>query len=62
MARQLQLLEPASDWRLDDTTRAVGRKGLAAARAALATARRNTAHDAEPTGAGDRTHDRKHAA
>ena len=39
MARQLQLLEQAPEWRLDDETRAVGRKGLAAARAALAAAR-----------------------
>ena len=39
MARQLQLLEQAPDWRIDDATKAVGRKGLAAARAALAAAR-----------------------
>lgn len=47
MARQLQLLEQAPEWRLDDATRAVGRQGLAAARAALAAAR---------TASGDREH------
>lgn len=61
MARQLQLLEQAPDWRLDDTTRAVGRKGLAAARAALATARRTT-EQADSAPAAGHTHDRKHAA
>ena len=39
MARQLQLLEQPPDWRIDDATKAVGRRGLAAARAALAAAR-----------------------
>ena len=39
MARQLQLLDQAPDWRLDDETRDVGRQGVAAARAALAAAR-----------------------
>ena len=39
MARQLQLLEQAPDWRIDDATKAVGRRGLAAARAVLAAAR-----------------------
>lgn len=51
MARQLQLLEQAPEWRLDDATRAVGRQGLAAARAALAAARTATA-----TATGDREH------
>ena len=46
MARQLQLLEQAPDWRLDDDTRAVGRVGVAAARAALAAARRAADHAA----------------
>ena len=41
MARQLELLEEPPDWRLDDETRAAGRAGVAAARAALAAARRN---------------------
>ncbi|HTN78203.1 MAG TPA: hypothetical protein VMK16_00915 [Acidimicrobiales bacterium] len=37
MARQLALLEAQSDdqWRLDDTTREVGRKGVANARRIL---------------------------
>lgn len=35
MARQLTLLEIPSSWRLDDTTREVGRRGIAAARASL---------------------------
>lgn len=43
MAGQLQLLEQAPDWRLDDTTRAVGQRGVAEARAALAAARRAAA-------------------
>jgi hypothetical protein len=37
MKRQLVLIESkAADWRLDDRTKEVGRRGLAAARAALA--------------------------
>ena len=43
MARQLELLEEAPEWRLDDETRAAGRAGVAAARAALAAARRSGA-------------------
>ncbi|MBM3683571.1 MAG: hypothetical protein FJW83_03370 [Actinobacteria bacterium] len=40
MTRQLRLLDPTTvDWRLDDHTRAVGRAGVARARAALAAAR-----------------------
>lgn len=50
MARQLQLLEQAPDWRLDDETRAVGRQGLAAARAALAAARPSPAPRADDAG------------
>lgn len=45
MARQLQLLEQEPEWHLDAETRAVGRKGLEAARAALAAARATTIHD-----------------
>lgn len=39
---QLRLLDPADapDWMLDESTRAVGRLGIEAARAALASARR----------------------
>ena len=37
MARQLVLLDSANtDWRLDETTRSAGKRGVAAARAALA--------------------------
>jgi hypothetical protein len=48
MARQLALLETPPSWRLDDHTRAVGRRGVAAARASLQAAL--AAHDepAEP--------------
>ena len=36
MSKQLVLIdEPAPEWRLDDETRDVGRRGLAQARAAL---------------------------
>lgn len=35
MARQLTLLETPPSWRLDDHTRAVGRRGVAEARASL---------------------------
>ncbi len=35
MARQLSLLEVKPTWRLDDTTREVGRRGVAEARARL---------------------------
>jgi hypothetical protein len=52
MARQLQLLEAAPDWRLDDETRAVGREGVAAARAVLAAARRAAAVDEHDGGHG----------
>jgi hypothetical protein len=40
MARQLSFFEATRSWRLDEETRAVGRKGLAEARAALAAARK----------------------
>ena len=40
MAFQLKLIDPAdADWRLDDHTRELGRRGLARARAALRRAR-----------------------
>jgi hypothetical protein len=55
MARQLQLLEQAPDWRLDDATRDAGRKGVAAARAALAAAR-DAASGADRDGADQRRH------
>jgi hypothetical protein len=49
MERQLRLIEdhvehrPEADWRLDEHTKQVGRSGVAAAREALAAARRRTA-------------------
>lgn len=43
MARQLQLLDQAPDWRLDEATRDTGRKGVAEARAVLQAARRAAA-------------------
>lgn len=40
MARQLVLLDTGpADWRLDDTTRTTGRRGVANARAVLASVR-----------------------
>ena len=42
MKNQLTLLEPTIDWRLDEETREVGRRGIAAARAALAAAHSTT--------------------
>jgi hypothetical protein len=35
MARQLTLLDTPPAWRIDETTREVGRRGVAAARASL---------------------------
>jgi hypothetical protein len=44
MARQLELVEPqASDWRLDERTKELGRKGLAEARRALQEAAKRAA-------------------
>jgi hypothetical protein len=44
MERQLHLLElPEPDWHLDETTKQIGRKGVAEARQALQRARRITA-------------------
>jgi len=36
MERQLALLESSPEWRLDERTCEIGRRGIAAARAALA--------------------------
>lgn len=48
MERQLTLLEPNDhgepEWQLDATTKEVGRRGVAAVRAALQQARRDTLH------------------
>jgi hypothetical protein len=41
MARQLTLLDTPPSWRLDEATRAAGRKGIADARAKLRKARTN---------------------
>ncbi len=47
MERQLALIEtPAHQWRLDETTRARGRRGVEAARAALRHAAPPESHDA----------------
>ena len=48
MERQLDLLPPSEgdEWRIDEATRAVGRRGLAKARAALADAQARLADDA----------------
>jgi hypothetical protein len=35
MARQLTLLDTPPEWRIDETTREVGRRGIAEARASL---------------------------
>ena len=45
MARQLTLLDTPPSWRIDEATKAVGRKGLAEARAALQAA---IAHQHQP--------------
>jgi hypothetical protein len=54
MQRQLTLLKADNaSWRLDEETREVGRRGVAAARAALQASRRPAIddHDAHPTAA-----------
>ena len=44
--QQLVLIEsPASEWRLDDSTRAIGRRGLAEARSALRAAQARAGSD-----------------
>jgi hypothetical protein len=40
MTKQLTLIDTQPDWRLDEKTRKVGRRGIADARAALAAGRR----------------------
>jgi len=52
MERQLRLLDPLGDeWRLDDETRRVGLAGIAAARAALGSARSATPSTEHPVAA-----------
>ena len=48
MARQLTLLETPPSWRLDDHTRAVGRRGVAEARASLRAALAARAEGEQP--------------
>ena len=56
MERQLKLLETndvlAPEWQLDDTTKELGKRGVAAARAALQQARRQSLRATQ-----DRRHD-----
>lgn len=48
MTTQLRLLDPREvDWRLDETTKAVGRRGLARARQTLRDARRSAERPAD---------------
>jgi hypothetical protein len=50
MRNQLALIESnGADWRLDDRTKDIGRKGVAAARAALEQAGREAMDQAERT-------------
>jgi hypothetical protein len=56
MERQLHLLEPPEpDWHLDETTKAIGRKGVAEARQALRRARKTTVDQRRAEAAGRRT-------
>jgi hypothetical protein len=59
MERQLKLLDTIDalepEWQLDDSTKEVGRRGVAAARAALQHARRQARSQARVTP--DRRHD-----
>ena len=50
MTKQLTLIDTQPDWRLDEKTRKVGRRGIAEARAALAAGRRarSAAHPPMP--------------
>lgn len=50
---RLHVGDPADrpEWRLDDETRALGRRGIAQARAALRSARASHLEDRPPTGA-----------
>jgi hypothetical protein len=58
MSEQLHLIDPSEvSWRLDERTKAVGRQGIARARAALAAARAPRTTDAT-----DETIERRHAA
>jgi hypothetical protein len=56
---QLSLIETPRPWRLDERTRAVGRAGVAQARAALRSVHARTQ---DPPGAAGQRRDRKRAA
>ncbi len=47
MARQLTLLDTPPAWRLDEATKAVGRKGIAEARASLQAALKHDSPDSQ---------------
>lgn len=49
MARQLTLIEAKHSWQLDERTKEIGRRGIAAARAALAASTQH--HDHHSTAA-----------
>jgi hypothetical protein len=52
MARQLVLLDSrTTDWKLDDATRTTGKRGIAAARAALAAVTREADDHSRDTAA-----------
>jgi hypothetical protein len=58
MSEQLHLIDPSEvSWRLDERTKAVGRQGIAKARAVLAAARVRRGEDAT-----DAPVERRHAA
>lgn len=54
MPRQLTLIETPPDWRLDDRTREIGRRGVARARAALAAAHGGATPPPDTTSPDDR--------
>ncbi len=62
MERQLTLLDSPRAWRLDETTKAVARKGLAEARASLAAAKAAAARRAAAEAATSPAHRRRSAA
>ena len=62
MARQLTLLDTPRTWRLDEATRAAGRKGIADARASLAAARAAAAAEQQPDADRPAPHRRRSAA
>lgn len=61
MARQLTLLDTPPAWRIDEATREVGRRGVAAARASLQAALAKPSADATETGREHPSHGRSAA-